>query len=409
MSILGELGMDVTHLKSGWQGTTGSGKTTTAALVAIGLYKHLKLKTPVAFYDSERGSGFVHKLFTLSGIKLVGVRSRSFKDLAQFMRDCDGAVDIAIIDSVTHPWRELLEAYKARTNRNFIRIQDWGPIKEEWQEKFTLPYINSKMHILMCGRQANVFEDVADEDNKKAFKAVKTGTKMATEGETGYEPNILIEMEKVLHGEGGAYTRVATVLKDRSFQIDGATTTFNMPLKGGVANVELLLKANYPFQFLLPHISTLDVGGTHAGVAKPSSKDTFREDGSTEKSKNRQMAEIALANFTANMEKHWPGQEKIAKKARGDIIESVTAAWGWKTRSWTEVVETFQLDRCSKMVKTLEMACRADNIKRVNDALAEGSDEKGKIIDGHAASLALTALIRGWLGDDVPTEEPLPF
>ena len=418
MGFLQPLEKDIGYLKSGWQGSTGSGKTTTAALVAIGLHRYLKLKSPVAFFDSERGSGFVHDLFKRAKIELVGVRSRSFKDLVTFMRETEKEkIDIDIIDSISHPWREILTAYKLKSGRKFVDIRDWGPIKEEWHRGFTVPYINSKLHILMCGREANVFEDVEDDDDestKKKWKAIKVGTKMSTEGETGYEPNILVEMAKELIKDGGAYARVANVLKDRSFRLDGARTEFEMPMgKDGLPDITRLIEENKPFQFCFPHIQCLDAaaGAVAVGVSMAPSTEVFDTQGQTNRAREEQEKELLLGNIETLLHKYYPARDKLSLKAKGDIIEGSTAAIGKRTRNW-EAVKQFQLDSIKVLYSVIDELLSPPSKAELQTALKLGVDSKGEIVDADAAAPSIkalcTTLLKGKPGQQQLVDD-LPF
>src|SRR5690348_3459925 len=216
------------YLKAGFYGAQGSGKTRTATEVAIGLHKYIKSTKGVAFFDTETGSDFMVPLFNKHKIDLFTEKSKSFVSLRGTIIQAQQVADILIIDSITHPWRELVKSYKAARRQKFLRIQDWGPLKEEWQQ-FSDLYVNSPLHIILCGRASNIFEDVEDNDDdegKKNWKAVKVGTKMATVTETGYEPSLLVEMQKKFLQEGGKYVRRAPVIKDRFRIIDSHDSDF---------------------------------------------------------------------------------------------------------------------------------------------------------------------------------------
>lgn len=401
MGFLQPLGKDIGFFKSGWQGPTGSGKTTTAALVAIGLHRHLKLTGPVAFYDTERGSGFVHSLFETAGIGLVGVRSRSFKDLTRFMQESEKEqIGIVIIDSITHPWRELMTAYKAKTRLTFIRIQDWGPIKDEWHRGYSMPFVNSKLHIIMCGRQGNVFEDIVEDENedtgKKTWKAVKVGTKMNVEGETGYEPNLLVEMEKRMLREGGAYARVANVIKDRSFRLDGAECAFGMPMtKDGKPDIKRLIEENQPFQFVYPHVESLDpaAGAVAMGVSNDNSTEIFNTEGQTRRARDIEEKELLLGNVEQLLHKYWPSRDKISMKAKADIIEGSTWAIDRRTRNWGVIQSKFPPELVKVWYSVIDLLVTPVNRDKLEDALAMGLDAKGEnILNADAAPEAVKNL-----------------
>lgn len=423
MPFLQPLIKDIGHFKSGWQGPTGSGKTTTAALVAIGIHRHFKLTTPVAFYDSERGSGFVHDLFKYAKIEIVGVRSRSFKDLQKFMEETiREKIDIDIIDSVTHPWRELTEAYKDRRKRTFIDVRDWGPIKSEWHRGFTMPYVNSKMHILMCGRLANVFEDVEedeDENVKKKFKAVKVGTKMATEGETGYEPNFLVQMDRVLKQEGGRYARIATVIKDRSFRLDGTEHEFEMPMKkDGTPDLERLVEENDPFKFVFPHIESLDpaAGLVAVGVSLSNSQEMFNTEGQNQWARDEQERELLLGNIETLLHKYFPTRDKLSLKAKGDIIEGVSWALGQRVRNWEFIQKKFKLDLVKVFYSAVDLMLTPDHRKMLDEALQMGLGEKDEILNPDAAPDMVRTVCLDLMdrqakatGINTETKDDLPF
>lgn len=51
------------YFKAGFQGFAGSGKTYTAALVALGLHRIIGSKKPIVIFDTERASKFLRPLF----------------------------------------------------------------------------------------------------------------------------------------------------------------------------------------------------------------------------------------------------------------------------------------------------------------------------------------------------------
>ena len=79
MSIFSEIEAP-THLKGGILGFAGSGKTTTMALIAIGLWKLLNKKNgydkPVLFLDTEKGSEYVKDIFDGYGVPIQGKKTR---------------------------------------------------------------------------------------------------------------------------------------------------------------------------------------------------------------------------------------------------------------------------------------------------------------------------------------------
>jgi hypothetical protein len=264
------LGGGTGYLKAGLLGFQGSGKTFTAMLLARATQERMGLKGKIAMFDTEAGSPFIAPhVKTLTGHDLVGKRSRSFRDMMDFAEECekDDTIDVSILDSMTHPWRELMAAFLDRTNRQRKRhnkppldrlpFQKWGPLKDMWA-KFTDWYLNSKMHIIICGRAGYDYDYVEnDETNKLELR--KTGVKMKTETEFAYEASLLVEMSRVaVSSETALFTRNALVIKDRFGILDGKEFAFTSN-----ADPKVALKA--VAESFGPHLDLL-VPGAHAPV-----------------------------------------------------------------------------------------------------------------------------------------------
>lgn len=318
MGLLKPAENTMAYLKAGAYGDTGSGKTFTAALIALGLHSFIKSKKPIAFFDTETGSNYLVSKFQKVGVELLQARSTALKDLCSVIDEAEKNCDILIIDSITHVWREFTKAYQKKHNRKFIQLWDWKPIKDEWQHSFTARFNNSKLHIIMCGRAGSIYEDVEDVQNVGKMKSVKVGTKMNAETETGYEPGLLIEMSKNFldsEGAGGTYIRTGHVVKDRFDLID--SKVFNNPT----------------FDNFLPHVKALNIGGEHVGINTTSnSEDMIDDKGDGEYYKNKKKKEICLEEITEEIKKYFPGSAASEKAFRGDLLEHI-----FKTRSWKAI------------------------------------------------------------------------
>src|SRR5207245_10121603 len=193
---LGILGNQQGHLKAGFFGYAKSGKTFSATLLAIGTKKHLNLPGPIAFFDTEGGSGYVAEMVReQTGQDLLGVRARSFKDLMAFARDCTEAnVSVAIVDSLTHVWREIMDSYliqlnEKRRERNFapllkLEFSHWSSIKSLWGA-WPDWFLNSPLSVIVCGRAGAIWEFEKDVETGKR-ELIKTGTKMKAESEFSF-------------------------------------------------------------------------------------------------------------------------------------------------------------------------------------------------------------------------------
>ena len=118
MGILQKLGTGQGYLKAGFLGFPKSGKTYTAAKLALGTRKFFGAKGPVGFFDTEGGSEYVSGMIKKeSGESIVGLRSRAFIDLMAVAQECEtSGVSVLIVDSITHVWRELCDPYLPHIN-----------------------------------------------------------------------------------------------------------------------------------------------------------------------------------------------------------------------------------------------------------------------------------------------------
>jgi hypothetical protein len=314
MGLLKEATNQSAYLKAGIQGFAGSGKSMTAAKIAIGLHKYIKSTKPIAFIDTETGSDFVLPLFKEAGIELVTMKSRAFVDLLEVTKEAEKTCDAIIYDSITHFWDELVKAYENKREKKKLRVWDWGPIKKEWRQ-FTDLYLTSKIHSIMCGRSGWVYGDKEDEEG--VLETHRVGTKMKVETDMGYEPSLLIEMEVKRTTDstpiGSKFVNQAWILKDRFDKIQGKC--FQFP----------------NFEDFLPHIKLLNLGGDHVAFDQAAnSQDLF--DGPASRVEWEKRRAIALENIVNELLKRWPGQTAIEKKSKLACLESI-----FKTGSWTEI------------------------------------------------------------------------
>ena len=305
MGLLQETKMTQAFLKAGVYGDAKSGKTYTSSLIAIGLHKLIKSQKPVAFFDTETGSEYVLPvLYKPQGIPLISCKSRSFADLLTVHRECmSGMADILIVDSISHVWTEIQNAYKLKNNTTYIEMQDWQPIKQNWAA-FTDEYLNSKVHIIVCGRSKDMYEQQINEKGKA--QQVVVGTRMATEKNLAYEPSLLIEMEKVIDKKTGFLTPRAWVLGDRFSQIDGKV--FDRPT----------------FETFLPHINMLNIGGDHQGVdVTVSSQNLFSEGDNDNRYEYNKKKAIALEKIEAEMDLRYPSRTDAGKQKRLNVCKEI--------------------------------------------------------------------------------------
>lgn len=212
-----------------FEGFAGDGKTYTSVEVAIGIHKLIASRKPIALFDTEKALKALKWRFDEVGIEaLVNDENRSLAALNQAIRWCEeGNADILIIDSITHVWEEYLRAYMEEKKRNRLEFQDWGIIKPKWKQEFSTPFVMAKCHIIFTGRAGYEYEtEIIKEEGKRDRKEIhKSGIKMKAENETAFEPDLLVLMEKKqdIITDKKRIWREATIIKDRTTQIDGKT------------------------------------------------------------------------------------------------------------------------------------------------------------------------------------------
>src|SRR6185437_6653571 len=214
--------------KIAFEGFAGDGKSYTATQVAIGIHKLIQSQKPIAIFDTEKAFKALKPEFDSTGIEaVVNDEERSLEGLNQAIKWCeDGNADILIIDSITHVWESFVQSYMKQKNRTRLQFEDWGVIKPMWKDKFSTPFVQAKIHIIFTGRAGYEYEnEVNKETNKREI--FKSGIKMKAESETAFEPDILVLMEKKMDllADKKTISREATIIKDRTTNIDGKTFT----------------------------------------------------------------------------------------------------------------------------------------------------------------------------------------
>lgn len=277
-------------LKLGIYGPPGSGKSFTALLIAEGLSKVSKKR--IAYVDTEHGTDFYCKDVPSrkvhpAAFDFDAIYTRSLTEISTAIKALPEAdYGVVVIDSMTHLWEAARAAYDGKQTRaGTIPMQAWGKIKKPYKDLMSF-LLSSPMHIIICGRQGVDYETDEETDELKAV-----GVKMKAEGETPYEPHILIRMEAIKPKKTNEIaTIVAYAEKDRTGVLAGRSFT------------------NPTFETLCAPLMGL-LGDTQARIA-PSDEDAAKdaeELAKQEKEREAQSAEhlrkfsarIALANDAA--------------------------------------------------------------------------------------------------------------
>jgi AAA domain-containing protein len=319
------------YFKAGFMGEAGSGKTHTASLVTIGLVLHLRKlgvpgsEKPVFMLDTEQGSAWVKPMFEDAGIELMVAKTRTFKDLVPAIKEAEAHSSAMFIDSITHFWEELQSAYMAQRSQQLrkpytrLEFQDWAILKSQWRQ-FSDVYVNSNLHCILCGRLGFEYDQSVDERGRKQIE--KSGVKMRAEKDLGYEPNILVWMEREMDLAEKTVSRTAIVLKDRSQRLDGEQYP------------------NPTFKTFLPHIDFLALGGKHEGVdTSRTSMDIIPDDDVPLSERRHIKREIVIEELDALLAQHGlGGTSNDAKTKRAELISK-----HFKCTSRTEIEKLMPL------------------------------------------------------------------
>jgi len=158
---------------------------------------------------------------------------------------------------------------------------------------------------------------------------VKKGVKMRVAADFGYEPSLIVEMDREQDlKNNGRLVRSATILGDRYGTIDAKRVIFP-----STADVEKAMGKVY--DFFKPHIDMLTPGAW--APVDLDKKTDFRvdesgDDGWAAEKKSRT---ILCEEIQGELVRHYPGQTAAEKQAKLDLIEKF-----FGTRSWTKVEST---------------------------------------------------------------------
>jgi hypothetical protein len=213
-------------LKLALYGPAGSGKTFTALLLAEGLSRHAGRR--VAVLDTEQGSAFYSQAVPRrtahpEAFDFDVLHTRSVTEALGALHALDPTTHCAIvIDSISHLWDACRNAYNGKLNRQGgIPLHAWATIKKPYRELMNL-LLALPIHVIFCGRQGI---DYGEDEGTGELKQL--GFRLRAEGETGYEPDVLVRLESHKANRRRAATILAHVEKDRTGML--ARTTIPWP------------------------------------------------------------------------------------------------------------------------------------------------------------------------------------
>ena len=377
MSLLQPAENTTTKLKMGLMGFQGSGKTHTMTSVAVGLVQMMRElglpdgNKPIAFMDTETGSDWVRPRIEAAGIKLLTAKTRAYTDLLEIIDEAEANASVLLVDSATHIWREFVASYLRAKKRSALRFDDWNFLKGEqgWQ-RFTDRFVNSNLHFIFAGRAGFEYDFSTDEETGKK-QLEKTGIKMKAEGETGYEPNLLVLMERIMNMQTKSDEHVAHIIKDRSTLLDGK----EIP--------------DPTFESFLPHIQCLNLRGHQLGIdTRRTSAASIPADAPRDKSSIQRAIVIDEVNDLL-LRHDAAGTSKDAQKKRSDLMLD-----HFKTVSKTAIEELMSLADLRMGYDSLHQALEG-KLSRYTTQLAPVVIDMNDALPDHSAPPVVASTIRG--------------
>jgi hypothetical protein len=207
-------------VKIGLYGPPGSGKTFTSLLLAEGLGKITGKR--VAMIDTEHGSDFYCKEVKTRKVHpdafdFDAIYTRSITEVENEVKNISADYGVIVIDSITHLWEAAIASYSGKnTSAGTIPMYAWGKIKKPYKS-IMASLLSSSAHVIICGRQGIEYSTNEETDELQAI-----GYKMKAEGETAYEPHILLRMESIKPKKTNEIAQiVAYAEKDRTGVLAG--------------------------------------------------------------------------------------------------------------------------------------------------------------------------------------------
>lgn len=328
-------------VKAAFSGFAGGGKSRTASEFVIGAYHALGCTKPAMIIDNENGSRFLVPLFRNAGIKALLKQTTSLEDVLAAIDFLNkGEIDFLFADSLTKVWYRYIRDYLAKNRKVFMGLDDWGKVLPKWQESFSDVFVAAQGSIVFTGRGGFEYtkeDDEYDEETgrKKKGGYVKSGVKMKMAGETPFEPdlNVWMEREEEITSSGIRVWREALIMKDRSGLIDGKTfvnPTFAdfQPFIGYIVDEPTGAVAGETYS------RNLAPGENYDSYARKTSK------------------QIALEEIQEEIVKLHPGQTKDDKTSKANLLEEL-----FSTRSWT-AVENLSLEKLTEARSALWIKSR---------------------------------------------------
>ena len=172
-------------IKLAMQGSSGSGKTYSALLVAYGITNDWN---KIAVIDTENGSANLYA--HLGAYKVLSLDVPfSPERYIQAIDTCEqSGIEVIIIDSISHCWENLLASNAAMVGNSFVNWNKITPRYNEWVQKI----LQSNCHII-CTLRTKQDYNLVEKNGKMTPE--KAGTKAIMREGIDYEFTIVLNMD----------------------------------------------------------------------------------------------------------------------------------------------------------------------------------------------------------------------
>ena len=193
-----------TKIKIGLQGSSGTGKTYSALLVAHGITNDW---SKICIIDTENGSANLYAHLGAYKVLSMNVPYSPEKYIEAITLCEQSGIEVIIIDSISHCWENLLASHAAMIGNSFV---NWNKITPRYNS-FIQKILQSNCHIICTMRTKQDY--ILSEKNGKMIPE-KAGTKAIMREGIDYEFTVVINMD---------LAHKAKVTKDRTGIFNGQT------------------------------------------------------------------------------------------------------------------------------------------------------------------------------------------
>ena len=366
--------MTASFVKTTFDGMNGSGKTGTAARLAVGLAIEYGNRAPVIVNDSEERWRFLKPtIFDVEKVPLIILPGKSLVDVREGVKSVERhGASVWVDDQLTTPWMEGIREFSHADgylpfDRRQQLMNQWEPIVDHFRY--------GKFHAICCGRLGFQWSNV--EDDQGRMQLIQGDSKFNAGGGNnfGYEADLEVEMKRrkvnrLLGKLIGKKTKtsvehVCTVVKDAAAGIlNGREFVFESTqglYKPG--DYKPVLDAFRPYiEFMLK---------VEAPVQKSHSSGDLLVTGKTEWAKDLSIRKGLIEELSALLDQCFPGGEKRSKQDamfRNLTLEFLNGYMSWSRME--EELPTIDLERNVKILRSMRERINAGEKVTCQNSLA---------------------------------------